>query len=260
MREDNSSENRVKSMKFADQNQVKTGSNPSRLRSASSWGSHIVKGFSADKKNKLQTAAAAAKKLPLISSDIVNQKNPPVTSHSRVKRSLIGDLSCSVNASQVHPQAYNGNRTKSSRDLFLELDHLRSLLQESKEREFKLQAELSECKRNPEILDLERELGVKKRDVDELSRKVRLLEYEKTSLSDQLSGLTSVAGKQGGELKREGLEITSAPSHRTLEMEVVELRRLNKELQLQKRDLSCRLSSMESELTTLSNAYEVYDH
>lgn len=259
MREESSSETRVKSLKFADQNQVKTSSNPSRLRSASSWGSHIVKGFSADKKNKPQ-AAAAAKKAPLTSSDIVNQKNPLLTSQSRVKRSLIGDLSCSVTAAQVHPQAYNSNRTKSSRDLFLELDHLRSLLQESKEREFKLQAELSECKRSPEILDLERDIEVKKSEVDELSRKVRLLESEKTSLSDQLSRLGSVAERHEEVPKRDGLEISSTQSQRTLEMEVVELRRLNKELQLQKRDLSCRLSSMESQLTTLSNVYEVYDH
>ncbi|RVW15470.1 hypothetical protein CK203_094704 [Vitis vinifera] len=203
MREENPSENRVKSLKFADQNQGKTSSNPSRLRSASSWGSHIVKGFSADKKNKLQTTAAA-KKVPLTSSDIVNQKNPLVTSHSRVKRSLIGDLSCSVNA-------------------------------RVERREFKLQAELLEFKRNPEILDLERELEVKKSEVNELSQKVRLLESEKTSLSEQLSGLASIAERREEVLKREDLEISSALSQRTLEMEVVELRRLNKELQLQTR-------------------------
>lgn len=258
MREESSSENRVRSLKFADQNQVKTGSQPSRLRSASSWGSHIVKGFSADKKNKLQITAAA-KKLPLTSSDIVNQKNNPsvITSHSRVKRSLIGDLSCPANATLVHPQVDSINRTKSSRDLFLELEHLRSLLQESKERELQLQAELLECKRSPETLDLERQLEEKQSEVDELSRKVKLLESEKTSISEQLSGLTSSAERQEEVVKREELGISSAPSQRTLEMEVVELRRLNKELQLQKRNLSCRLSSLESQMTTLSKVYEV---
>uniref|UniRef100_A0A5B7B210 Uncharacterized protein n=1 Tax=Davidia involucrata TaxID=16924 RepID=A0A5B7B210_DAVIN len=125
MREENLSENKSK---FSDQNQMPKGSNvknPSKLRS--SWRSNIVKGFSAEKKTKLQTTK---KVQPLTSSDISNQNDPFVPSHSRVMRSLIGDLSCSVNATQGHV-----HRTKSSgsRDLFLELDHLRSLLQESKE-------------------------------------------------------------------------------------------------------------------------------
>lgn len=40
-------------------------------------------------------------------------------------------------------------------------------------------------------------------------------------------------------------------------MEVVELRRLNKELQMEKRNLACKLSSMENQLTSLAKASEV---
>jgi hypothetical protein len=181
MRESNPSVNRAKAPKFADQNQIpkpqnsKGNSNPSRLR----WGSQIVKGFSADKKAQAQQATVQTKKQPLTGSDGTNQKNSFVPSHSRVKRSLIGDLSCSVNPSQVHPQAYQNHRRQSSRDLFIELDHLRSLLQESKEREFKLQAGISECNRNPKVLEHERELEVKNSELDDLVRKWGCLKQRK---------------------------------------------------------------------------------
>lgn len=111
-----------------------------------------------------------------------------------------------------------------------------------------MQAELSECKRNPKVLDLERELELKKGEVDSLVSKVGLLESEKVSLTQQLVSLTS--GIES--------EVPNAPaSSHNLEMEVVELRRLNKELQLQKRNLSCRLSSMESRVATPLKVSEV---
>lgn len=255
MKEENPSENRAKAPKFSDQNRIPKGNNAKFNSNSSkprtSWGSQIVKGFSADKKTKSQTHTVATKKMPLTSSDIPNQKNPFLLSHSRAKRSLVGDLSCSAHDTRVHPNTINTNRTNhsGSRDLFLELDQLRSLLQESKEREFKLQAELSECKRNPKVLDLERELELKKSEVDNLVCKVGLLESEKLSLTQQLVYLTSG-------IETEFPNAPPASSH-NLEMEVVELRRLNKELQLQKRNLSCRLSSMESQVATPSRASEV---
>ncbi|XWS20749.1 hypothetical protein CRYUN_Cryun31cG0129200 [Craigia yunnanensis] len=260
MREENPSENRAKASKFADQNQApksqttKTFTHQSKPNS--SWGSNIVKGFTADKKKKVQTITVQNKKLPLSNSDVpnANQKNPSQPSHSRVKRSLITDLSCSVNASQVHPQLYPTHRRQSSgsRDLFIELDHVRSLLQESKEREFKLQAELAEWKTNAKVLDLERQLETRNIEVDDLSQRVGLLESEKNSLCDQVTTLTSIL-----ERNENNLEISKEPqSIRNLEMEVVELRRLNKELQLQKRNLSCKLSSLESQLASLAKANE----
>ncbi|GMP71566.1 hypothetical protein CsSME_00029917 [Camellia sinensis var. sinensis] len=264
MREENLSENRVKATKFADQNQIPKGnnakSNSNSSKPRSSWGSHIVKGFSGEKKNKLQSTVPTKKVPPLASLNVVHDKNLFVPSHSRVKRSLIGDLSCSVNATQVHPHSLHNHRTKAplgSRDLFLELDHLRSLLQESKEREFKLQAELSECKRNPKVLDLERELELKKSEIDNLVEKVGLIESEKSSLNEHLISLTSSLDRQVVDIsRREEHEIPNASALNNLEMEVVELRRLNKELQLQKRNLACRLTSMESQLATLAKSSE----
>ncbi|XP_019178932.1 PREDICTED: protein CHUP1, chloroplastic-like isoform X1 [Ipomoea nil] len=220
-KENNPTENRVKTTsKFADQNQASKGNvkgNGNIPKVKSSWGSQIVKGLSGEKKTKTQITAQS-KKIPLASSDIVNAQ-------SRAKRSLMGDLSCSVTSTQVHPQT--GQRTKSSgsRDLFLEIDHLRSLLQESKESKMKLESEIE----------------LKGNEIDGLVKRVEALECEKANLSEELS-------------KRDkNRDLTG------LEMEVLELRRLNKELQLQKRDLSCRLSSIESQLLTTPKVSEEND-
>ncbi|XP_071723243.1 protein CHUP1, chloroplastic-like [Rutidosis leptorrhynchoides] len=219
-----------KQSKYENQNQAPSKGNI--LKPKSSWGSNIVKGFTADKKIKQQQ---------IITTTI---RNPKVTnnSQSRAKRSLITDLSGSA---QVHPASHRRQSSSGSRDLFNELDQLRNLLQESKEREFKLQAELSAYKRNPKVLDLERELEGKKNEVEELNVRVGLLENEKTSL---LSGLSR--DHHGNE----GLAANSVSSNP--EMEVVELRRLNKELQMQKRNLSCKLASMESQLASLAKESE----
>lgn len=258
MREENPSENPARVLRFVDQNQVprpqnaKGNGHSSRLRSASSWGSHIVKGLTADKKTKVLTTTVHTKKVPLSGSEVSNQKNQSAVSHSRVKRSLIGDLSCSANSAQVYPQLQQTHRRQGSRDLFVELDHLRGLLQESKERESKLQAELTECKRNPRVLDLEREVDGKKSEIDELRRRVELLECEKGSLTGQLSVPAEEA------LRREDRENSAISScSRELGMEVLELRRLNKELQLQKRSLACRLSTVESQLAAVAKGSEV---
>jgi hypothetical protein len=81
-----------------------------------------------------------------------------------------------------------------------------------------------------------------------------LLEEEKTSLSEQLVVLSRSCGlekqeEQKGENKDSSMQ--------NLELEVVELRRLNKELHMQKRNLTCRLSSMESQLSCSPNSSEV---
>ncbi|KAL8033874.1 hypothetical protein ABFX02_13G184500 [Erythranthe guttata] len=251
MREQNPSENRGKTSKFADQNQVP--------KMKSSWGSNIVKGFSAaDKKTKtrvLQTTAHSKKLLPLNNSDTANQKNQLAVSNSRIKRSLISDLSCSINATQVHPQSVQSqSKAKplgSSEDLFLEIDHLRNLLQESKDRELNLQAELLENKKKPEVSELERQLELKKSEIDGLTKKVGLLEIEKANLSGQIVSLASVMGKQ------DEVVVTEKHDHfSSVEMEVVELRRLNKELQLQKRNLSSRISTLESQLAAIAKVSE----
>ncbi|GAB4840880.1 hypothetical protein Ancab_021640 [Ancistrocladus abbreviatus] len=145
MREENPQKNEVKSSEFGDQNQppkssnnAKGNNNPSKMKSASSWGSHIVKGFSGEKKSK--------------------QQKPVITK-------------------KVHPQALSSsnsyNKSFGSRDLFLELENLRAFLKESKERESKLRAELLECKGKQKNLELEREVKAKRSEVDELLKRGR---------------------------------------------------------------------------------------
>ncbi|AES59257.1 hypothetical protein MtrunA17_Chr1g0151531 [Medicago truncatula] len=238
----NPSENKTKVSKFSDQNQPPklqttktTNPNNNNHSKPRLWGAHIVKGFSADKKTKQLPTKKQQNTTTITTSDVVtNQKNvnPFVPPHSRVKRSLMGDLSCS----QVHPHAFPTHRRQSSTDLFTELDHMRSLLQESKEREAKLNAELVECRKNQS-------------EVDELVKKVALLEEEKSGLSEQLVALSRSCGLERQEEDKDG-------STQNLELEVVELRRLNKELHMQKRNLTCRLSSMESQLSCSDNSSE----
>ncbi|CAI9090855.1 OLC1v1025723C1 [Oldenlandia corymbosa var. corymbosa] len=263
MREGDASRNGAKALKFADQNQVpnrgfssknnvKGANNGNLSKVKSSWGSQIVKGFSGEKKGKQQTVSQS-KQVPLTSSNVANQKIPFGLTQSRAKRSLMGDLSCTVSGAQVHPHTFNAKKSSpGSRDLFLELDNLRSLLQESKDREFKLQAELSECKRNPKVFELERELELKRGEIDRVVEKVRLLESQNLSLAEQLASLNSSSGRENEVPKREVCENLSS-----VEMEVVELRRLNKELQLQKRNLACRLSSLESQIATSPKVSEI---
>ncbi|KAL2963682.1 hypothetical protein AAZX31_17G215400 [Glycine max] len=249
MKEENPSENRSKASKFSDQNQAPKpqntkGANLNNNNKTRLWGAHIVKGFSADKKTK----SFASKKLTssttttAISENVVtnqNNNNKPFvpSSHSRVKRSLIGDLSCSINPAQVHPHAFPTHRRQSSTDLFTELDHMRGLLQESKERESKLHAELSECRK-------------KMTEVDEVVKRVGLLEQEKATLTEQLGAALSCEEVKGEEEQHKEVKVQN------LELEVVELRRLNKELQMQKRNLSCRLSSLEAQLACPNKSSE----
>ncbi|CAD6246539.1 unnamed protein product [Miscanthus lutarioriparius] len=244
---------------------VDSKSNSSSLKPkfGSSWGSQIVKGFTADKKTK-KTAAVASKKPPLASVENVNQTIQQIPYHSRVKRSLIGDFPCSPAGAQVHPHVFDCHsiRSPASHDLFLELDHLREQLRESKERELALQSELRQCRENPKVSELEKELYSMRDEVDRLARLKTSLEAEKTSISEQLSALSSMVEhhEENVRLDSHGNLISSVNGDNTpsenLEFEVVELRRLNKELQFQKRNLAIKLSSAESKLAGLEKNAE----
>ncbi|WOL16226.1 protein CHUP1, chloroplastic-like [Canna indica] len=268
MREDILSNARTKLGKLSEQNQImatniRSSVNVVKPKSTSSWGSHFVKGFTTDKKTKQQTSNANKKQSVI---EISSQKSNTVSYHSRVKRSLVGEFPCTANAAQVHPHVFDCHRTTSnaSHDLFLELDHLRELLRESKERESTLQSELLLYKGNPRALELEKELESRKIEVENLTLRVNSLKAENTTLSQQLSSLSSMSHNSEGSFRLEDREHPTddsstqikKPSYKNLEIEVVELRRLNKELQFQKRNLAFRLSSAESQLTALAKVTE----
>ncbi|KAL5222542.1 hypothetical protein ABZP36_027255 [Zizania latifolia] len=242
----------------------KSNINALKPKFGSSWGSQIVKGFTADKKTK-KTAAAASKKPPLANVENVSTNNQQIPYHSRVKRSLMGDFPCSPAGAQVHPHVFDCHsiRSPASHDLFLELDHLREQLRESKEREVALQSELRQCRENPRVSELEKELNSRKNEIDKLVRHKASLEAEKTSLSEQLSVLSCMVEQHedNARLDVHGNRVSStdggnASSSGNLEFEVVELRRLNKELQFQKRNLAIKLSSAESKLAGIEKNAE----
>lgn len=246
----------------------KSNQNPLKPKFGSSWGSQIVRGFTADKKTK-KTTAIASKKPPLASVENINQSNQQIAYQSRVKRSLIGDFPCSPAGAQVHPHVFDchGIRSPASHDLFLELDHLREQLRESKERESALQSELQQCRENPRVSALEKDLDSKKNEIDKLVRLKTSLESEKASLSEQLSVLSSMVEQHEETVRLDGhgnrassADGDNASSSGNLEFEVVELRRLNKELQFQKRSLAIKLSSAESKLAVLEKNAEVPSH
>ena len=124
-------------------------------------------------------------------------------------------------------------------------EKLRSLLQESKDREAKLQAELSDFKRkNLKALELQSTVESKSSEINALKCKIDLLESENTSLSEQLNSQQLQENITKGVVN-------------SVEVDVLKLRRLNAELHLQKRNLCCRISSMESQLADLAKDSEV---
>lgn len=215
-----------------------------------------------DKKSKLH-AVVPNMKPPPDCPEYCNKKNQCIMYHSRVKRSLIGDFPCSATAAQVHPHIFDCQRTRSptSSDLFMELDQLRSLLRESKEKELVLQTELLKCKADPRISDLQEDLDIKNIEIGSLNNRLGALEAEKATLSVQLASLSSILesheNSKSERCHNPAFDVSSElkPSfYRNLEMEVLELRRINKELQLQKRNLAIRLASAESQLASLSKS------
>lgn len=270
MREEVLSNATTKLGKFSGHNQnmvtnVRSSVNFVKTKSTSSWGSHFVKGFTTEKKTKQQTSILN-KKQSAVNVEISSQKSHHVSYHSRVKRSLVGDFPYSANVAQVHPHVCDSNRTTStsSHDLFLELDHLRELLRESKERESALQSELKQYKENPRVLELVKEVDAKRIEVEKLTSKINSLETENISLSEQLSSCSSISQSSDGSFKLEGYDnqtadsssLINTQSDKNLEIEIVELRRLTKELQFQKRNLAFRLSSAESQLAALAKVTE----
>ncbi|KAF6147309.1 hypothetical protein GIB67_009792 [Kingdonia uniflora] len=223
--------NLSKPCKFVDQNQTPTPTptptprsttNSSKLKSASTWGSNIVKGFSIEKKGTPTSSNNKKLLVPLSNSDVAN----------RAKRSQVYPNESSQQRGTKFSSSASSSLS-SSRDLFLELDHLRDLLRESKERELKLKNGILDSKNEPKISELEREIQVKGNENERLAERVGVLEAERLSLSQQVESLSSPM------------------NNGNLEVEVVELRRLNKELQLQKRNLACQLSLAQSQLVAL---------
>jgi hypothetical protein len=261
MREDIIFDNQSKPCKYTQNSSLKPDSKP---KFGSSWGSQIVKGFVSDKKSKNRAPLPTGKKPPPVpcnensnsnsSSNQANRTVPLPQYQSRVKRSLVGDFPCNLNTSQVHPQGYDSNllRSPASREIFAELDHLREQLRESKERELTLKCEILQLKENPRVAELERDNDFKKAEIEKLRSVVSLLEADKLGLREEISNLNLIVEREGNVTgEKTGADL------KNLEVEVLELRRVNKELQFQKRNLAMELSSAESKLEGVVKEVEV---
>lgn len=177
-----------------------------------------------------------------------------------------------------------------------ELERLRDLVKELEEREVKLEGELLEYyglkEQESSIAELQKQLKIKTVEIDMLNITINSLQAERKKLQEELSqGIASrkeleVARKKIKELQKQiqleanqtkgqllllkqqvsGLQTKEQESAevekklkavRELEVEVMELKRKNRELQHEKRELVVKLDSAESKVRTLSNITEV---
>lgn len=126
-----------------------------------------------------------------------------------------------------------------------ELERLRSLVMELEEREVKLEGELLEYyglkEQESDVTELQRQLKIKTVEIDMLNITIKSLQAERKKLAFRKD---SEVEKQLKALKE-------------LEVEVVELKRKNKELQHEKRELSVKLGAAEARIRTLSEMTEV---
>lgn len=177
-----------------------------------------------------------------------------------------------------------------------ELERLRDLVKELEEREVKLEGELLEYyglkEQESSIAELQKQLKIKTVEIDMLNITINSLQAERKKLQEELSqGIASrkeleMARKKIKELQKQiqleanqtkgqllllkqqvsGLQTKEQQSVevekklkavKELEVEVMELKRKNKELQHEKRELVVKLDSAESKVRTLSNITEV---
>ncbi|KAJ9140672.1 hypothetical protein P3X46_031290 [Hevea brasiliensis] len=171
-------------------------------------------------------------------------------------------------------------------DLFGELERLHYLVKELEEREVKLEGELLEYyglkEQESDITELQRQLKIKTVETDMLNITVNSLPDERKKLQEEIAlGASAkkeleVARSKIKELQRQiQLEANQTKGQllllkqqkdaevekkmkavKDLEVEVVELRRKNKELQDEKRELTVKLDAAQAKITALSNMTE----
>lgn len=171
-----------------------------------------------------------------------------------------------------------------------ELERLRNLVLELQEREVKLEGELLEYyglkEQESDFVELQRQLKIKRVEIDMLNITINSLQAERKKLQEQIAQSSyvkkelEVARNKIKELQRQiqldanqtkgqllllkqqvsGLQAKEEEAIKKdvedLEVEVVELKRKNKELQIEKRELLVKLDAAESKIASLSNMSE----
>ncbi|MCO5551708.1 hypothetical protein L7F22_005212 [Adiantum nelumboides] len=181
----------------------------------------------------------------------------------------------------------------------VELTKLKALVAELQQKEVKLEAELLEYyglkEQERDHNEVERQLRRKNTEIEKLNGKIKVLEEQKKSLSEELTGkdnlkkeleaarlkikdlqktIQSDAGQTKAQLLILKQQVATLQAReqeaskkdfdmekklqtlRELEVEVVELRRTSKELQHQKRELTVQLAAAEAKVAELSNMTE----
>lgn len=134
----------------------------------------------------------------------------------------------------------------------VEIDMLNITINSLQAERKKLQEEIAQS------FSARKELEVARNKIKELQRQIQLdANQTKGQLLMLKQQVTSLQAKEEEASKRDAELDRKLKSVKELEVEVVELRRRNKELQHEKRELTVKLDAAESRVTTLSSMTEV---
>ncbi|KAJ0094300.1 hypothetical protein Patl1_16516 [Pistacia atlantica] len=150
-----------------------------------------------------------------------------------------------------------------------EMERLRNLVKELQEREVKLEDELLEYyglkEQESDVVELQRQLKIKTVEIDMLNITINSLQAERKKLQDEILQTSSakkelevsnLQAKEEEAVKKDADLDNKLKSVKELEMSVVELKRKNKELQIEKRELTVKLDAAEAKIAALSNMTE----
>ncbi|KAJ6768619.1 PROTEIN CHUP1 CHLOROPLASTIC [Salix koriyanagi] len=212
---------------------------------------------------------------------------------------LSGEMDCPLHGEKFDKAEKDKIYETEMENTVSELKCLRNLVKELEEREVKLEGELLEYyalkEREPDIVELQRQLKIKTVEIDMLNITINSLQAERKKLQEeillgasakeelelsrnkikelqrqiqlsanqtkgqllllkkQVSGLQS---KEQEAMKKDADAEKRLKAAKELEVDVVELKRKNKELQHEKRELTIKLGAAEAKVASLSNMTE----
>ncbi|PSR88237.1 hypothetical protein CEY00_Acc31266 [Actinidia chinensis var. chinensis] len=154
-----------------------------------------------------------------------------------------------------------------------ELEQLRTLVKELEEREVKLEGKLLEYyglkEQDSDIAELQRQLKIKTVEIDMFNITINSLQAERKKLQQELESnqtkgqlllltqqMSSLQSKEEQAFKKDVDVEKKLKALKELEVEVVELKGKNKELQHEKRGLTVKLDAAEARIMALSNMTE----
>ncbi|KAJ6322106.1 hypothetical protein OIU77_012063 [Salix suchowensis] len=185
---------------------------------------------------------------------------------------LSGEMDCPLHGEKFDKAEKDKIYETEMENTVSELKCLRNLVKELEEREVKLEVEIDMLNITINSLQAERkklqeeillgasakeELELSRNKIKELQRQIQLSANQTKGqlllLKKQVSGLQS---KEQEAMKKDADAEKRLKAAKELEVEVVELKRKNKELQHEKRELTIKLGAAEAKVASLSNMTE----